>query len=137
MMPPLTGLCLPGRCFVSFNSARLLEDVFVKHNDNLTKAKMDKYLVSILGNQNIVFMDTFHKDYAKTRKVLSAAFFKQKLAAITKVIKIEVIEVIRECQQKGRHEVNVIDFWGTIQSRIFSSIAVGRSNAGVLCDYER
>jgi hypothetical protein len=59
-------------------------------------------------------MDTFHPKYSQTRKVLSAAFFKSKLMAITKVIKMEIIECIKECQLKGEHIVNIVDFWSHI-----------------------
>ncbi len=31
-MPPMTGICIPGICIVSINSAELLEDIFVNHN---------------------------------------------------------------------------------------------------------
>jgi hypothetical protein len=53
-------------------------------------------MLAIMGDRNIVFMDSFHKDYNQTRKVLSAAFFKSKLLAITSVIKNEVCEIIEE-----------------------------------------
>lgn len=55
-------------------------------------------MFAIMGDQNVVFMDTFHKDYNATRKVLSAAFFKNKLQALTRVIKQVVIEFITEVQ---------------------------------------
>jgi hypothetical protein len=93
-------------------------------------------MVSMLGAQNVVFMDTFHPQYAQTRKVLSAAFFKQKLRAITQVIKMEIIDSIKELQRKEEHVVNIIDFWSVIENKIFTSIAVGRSNSSVLCNYE-
>ena len=44
-------------------------------------------IFAVLGRRNIVFMDTFHKDYNATRKELSAAFFKNKLKQITTIIK--------------------------------------------------
>lgn len=81
-------------------------------------------------------MDTFHKDYNMTRKVLSAAFFKQKLQALTRVIKEEVVEMIFECQQSGETEVDLVEFFGKMQSRIFTSMAVGKNNANVICNYE-
>ena len=80
-------------------------------------------------------MDTFHPKYAQTRKVLSAAFFKSKLKAITKIIKMEIIECIKECQLKGEHIVNIVDFWSHIENKIFTSIAVGRSNSSIQCEY--
>lgn len=138
-MPPLLGLCLPGhaKTLVCLNSATLLDDLYVKQNAFATKNEEERNMLAILGRENVVFMDTFHKDYAQTRKVLSAAFFKQKLDAITKIIKIEVVDVIKECQQKNEQVVDIVTFWGEVQSRIFTSIAVGRNNANVLCTYEK
>ena len=40
-------------------------------------------------------MDTFHKDYTTTRKILGQAFFKQKLQKITEIIKEELIDIIK------------------------------------------
>jgi hypothetical protein len=73
----------------------MLEEILTKQNPYLTKHPVDRYIASILGDRNVVFMDTFHQDYANTRKVLSAAFFKQKLLAVTTIIKEEVLDVIK------------------------------------------
>jgi cytochrome P450 len=67
-----------------------------------------------MGDKNVVFMDTFHKDYNVTRKVLSAAFFKNKLRSLTRVIKQEVIEHIAEIQNSGIQEVDAAEFWRQI-----------------------
>ena len=136
-LPAMTGICLPGRNIIVFNTADLLDDFFVKQNASLTKSSIERQAMSMLAGQNVLMMDTFHRDYAKTRKVLSAAFFKQKLIAITKIIKEEVIEAIAQCQTKGEHEVDILDFWSEIQSQIFATIAVGRKNANIMCDYEQ
>ena len=53
-------------------------------------------MFAIIGDNNIVMMDTFHKDYNETRKTLSAAFFKNKLQVLTQVIKSEVVQFIAE-----------------------------------------
>ena len=74
----------------------MLEDIYVKQNHLNTKHPDDAKMFAILGDRNILFMDTFHKDYNMTRKVLSAAFFKSKLQALTTVIKEEVVELIKE-----------------------------------------
>ena len=95
-MPAVTGICLPGRVLVSINSVDFLEDVYIKQNAFNTKLVEDARIFCIMGERNVVFMDTFHKDYNMTRKVLSAAFFKSKLQALTTVIKEEVVELIKE-----------------------------------------
>ena len=82
-------------------------------------------------------MCTFNSEYHATRKVLSAAFFKQKLLSITKIIKKETIDVIKEFQQQGDHVIDIVEFWVDVQSRIFSSIAVGHNNANVLINFEQ
>jgi hypothetical protein len=96
-LPAMTGMCLPGRNIVMINSAELLDDLFVNYNGLMTKSSFERLASTKMAGKNVLFMDTFHKDYAKTRKVLSVAFFKQKLVAITKIIKEEVIDAIRLC----------------------------------------
>ena len=78
------------------NTVEMLDDIYVKQNHLNTKHPDDARMFAIMGDRNIVFMDSFHKDYNQTRKVLSAAFFKSKLSAITSVIKNEVCEIIEE-----------------------------------------
>jgi hypothetical protein len=97
-MPLFTGLAAPGRTSVFVNTCDYLEDIYVKQNAYFTKHPVLKSFFSFFGPQSILTSDTFHKDYAETRKVLTSAFFKNKLLPITKIIKEEVISIIRECQ---------------------------------------
>lgn len=78
-MPPISGLCLPGRTLISINSVEYLNDIYVTQNAFNTKLFSEQRIFEIIGGRNIVFMDTFHKDYNATRKELSGAFFKNKL----------------------------------------------------------
>ncbi|MFO0116088.1 MAG: hypothetical protein ACK521_00180, partial [bacterium] len=64
--------------------------------------------------RNIVFMDTFDKDYPATRKELASAFFKHKLQTITKIIREEVVDIIAEYQAKGDSEIDIVDFWSRV-----------------------
>lgn len=127
----MTGLCLPSRVFVHINSVDFLDDIFVKYNAYNTKLSDDARMFAIMGEQNVVFMDTFHKDYNQTRKVLSGAFFKNKLKSLTRVIKQEIVDYIAEIQSSGVAEVDIAEFWRQIQGRIFTSVAVGRGNADI------
>jgi len=77
--PLVQGLCLPNRSMLILNSVSFLDDLYVNQNAYFTKKTSDALTMSILSSQNVVFMDTFHKDYNATRKALSAAFFKNKL----------------------------------------------------------
>lgn len=133
---PLTGLCLPGKCAVMINSVDYLDDIYVKQNQYNTKQGFESMMFSLLAGNNVVFMDTFHKDYSATRKELSAAFFSAKLKKITTIIKEEVVDLIAQTQAKGVTECDCIEFWRVMQGRIFTSIAVGRGNANVMCTYE-
>lgn len=135
-MPAITGLCIPGRIIVYINKAELLEDIYVKHNAYFTKHPVLRNFLSFLGRESILVMDTFHKDYANTRKVLASAFFAKKLVSITKIIKEEIISVIKECQQKGPQEVNIFEFWANTQCKIFTSIAFGKESHALMCTYE-
>ena len=75
-MPPINGICLPGRVWLSINSVDFLDEIFVKSNAFNTKLISEQRIFAIIGERNVVFMDTFHKDYNATRKELSGAFFK-------------------------------------------------------------
>lgn len=130
-IPAVTGMCLPSRVFVHINSVEFLDDVFVNYNAYNTKLSDDARMFAIMGEQNVVFMDTFHKDYNQTRKVLSGAFFKNKLKSLTRVIKQEIIDYIAEIQSSGVTQVDIAEFWRQIQGRIFTSVAIGRGNADI------
>ena len=135
-MPPINGLCLPGRILVSINSVEFLDDIYMKSNAFNTKHPESQKMFSMVANQNIVFMDTFHKDYNAARKELSSAFFKHKLKSFISIIKQEVVEVIKDYQTRQVTEVDIVDFWREVQSKIFTAVAVGRGNTKMLCDYE-
>ena len=78
-VPPVCGITIPGRNFLFINSVDFLEDIYVKQNAYNTKAMTDHQVFAMIGQQNVLFMNTFHKDYNATRKSLSPAFFKSKL----------------------------------------------------------
>ena len=61
------------------NTVDYLDDLYVKQNAYFTKKYSDAQTMAFLSANNVVFMDTFHKDYNASRKALSAAFFKNKL----------------------------------------------------------
>jgi hypothetical protein len=46
------------------------------------------------------------------------------------------MDFIKEHQQKGTSQIDLIKFVFSAQNRIFNSIAVGRGNADLLVDYE-
>ena len=71
-------------------------------------------MLSLICEQNVSFMDTFHKDYIPRRKSLSAAFFKQKLTRITKLVREETMEYIKELQTGKVFEVDIVDFWSSM-----------------------
>ena len=78
-MPACGGSCVMGKAMVAINSVDFLNEVYIKSNAYNTKDMDASLVLRTFSGENIVFMDTFHKDYALTRKVLSAAFFKSKL----------------------------------------------------------
>lgn len=101
-------MCAPVRGWLLLNSAEFLDDLFVKQNAFNTKQAQDTKMFAIMGQNNIVFMDTFHQDYNATRKVLSAAFFKNKLKVLTRVIKKEVVEYVAEIQSQNQSELDIV-----------------------------
>jgi cytochrome P450 len=104
----LTGLTLPGSNVIYLNSAELLDEIFVRQNAWFSKWHDFRNVFSIISPTNIVFMETFHKDFSEKRKALSTAFFKSKLTKITTVIKDEVLEFIKTmCTSK---EIDIVKF---------------------------
>ena len=62
----------------------------------------------MLVTDSIVFQDTFDPEYAKKRKALSGAFFKQKLIGMTEIIKQVTLNEIRLLQEAKLSEVDIV-----------------------------
>ena len=86
-VPAITGVLTPTLCVLSINSAKLLEDIYIKYNTYLTKTPYEQKVFAIMGPRNIIFKPSENIEYALQRKALSAAFFKSKLISLTNIVK--------------------------------------------------
>ena len=63
-VPEITGLTVPGDIFISVNTTKLLDDIYVKHNKFITRTNLELRMFSILGRRGIIFMPSEDKNYA-------------------------------------------------------------------------
>ena len=78
-LPPFVGCCILGRTFVIINDPNALEDIYVKKNSVYTKHELERQFGPPFLYNNILNMETDHPQYSIKKKVLSSAFYKQKV----------------------------------------------------------
>ena len=81
-------------------------------------------------------METESENYADKRKALSAAFFKSKLLAMTKIIKEVTLKEIKRLQHRASNEVDLVCMTIDLQSRIIINCSVGMGHSTTLIPYE-
>jgi cytochrome P450 len=94
--PPLSGLMMPFGPTVMFNRADVLEDVFVRNNAHYSKSDIMRLQFSPMFSKGMGGMETADPNYQEKRKIMTAAFFKQKLQKITQIAKDVTIRHLRE-----------------------------------------
>lgn len=69
---------------------------------------------------------------------MSAAFFKQKLINMTKIIKTITLKELKKLQEetKGNNVINLPDFTKSLQSRIIINCSVGMNQSNKKIDHE-
>lgn len=99
VVPPIFSWVFPGMCFMSVNSCEFLESIYIQQNQFHSKHESTRISYSTFIPSTIVFQATEDADYAPKRQALTGAFFKNKLVAMTKIIKaVTVNEVKRHLQ---------------------------------------
>ena len=91
-LPPMTGSMLFGMPVIFICDPALLEDLYVKKNALYTKHEIERRFGAPLVYNNIVNMETDDKDYGPKRKVLSSAFFKNKVQKMVTMIKESALD---------------------------------------------
>jgi hypothetical protein len=94
-LPPLVGKVIMGRPVLHVNSCELLQDLYVNKNPWLTKSRFHAKMF-FRAPTSLIVEQTQSVTYEAKRKVLSGVFFKQKLQAMTKLIKECTIANIRK-----------------------------------------
>ena len=76
---------------------------------------------------NIASMETEHPLYAKKRKALSSAFFKNRVQKMVNMVKETTLQQFTLLQAKGEKvTVNLAHYTQVIQSHIIMNISCGR-----------
>ena len=91
-LPPFTGTMLFGMPAILICDPAALEDLYVKKNSAYTKHEIERRFGPPLIYNNIVNMETDEPLYAPKRKVLSSAFFKNKVQKMVRTVKETVLE---------------------------------------------
>ena len=78
-LPPYSGAMLFGMPCILISDPDALEDVYIKKNSAYTKHELERQFGFPLFENNIVNMETDDPAYPTKRKVLSSAFFKNKV----------------------------------------------------------
>ena len=97
-LPPVTALWLIGTPSIIFNSARSLEELYVTKNAYYTKHENERLYSAPLLNKNMITMDTDDPQYKSKRKVLSSAFFKNKIRAMMHIVKSTSLKIFKDIQ---------------------------------------
>jgi cytochrome P450 len=99
VLPPVVGISFMARPAVYFNTFDCLEDLYVKQNSKMTKSAFHANAYTKILKRSLIFDQTKDLVYIEKRKTLSAAFFKQKLIGMTKIIKEVTMQELKNLQQ--------------------------------------
>jgi len=90
-LPDILGYHIMGNTFMSINSVKLLETIYVTKNSVHSKHPWEQELFNRLMPNSLFLMRTENPHYSDKRKILSAAFFKKKLLNMVNTIKFTTI----------------------------------------------
>lgn len=119
--PPINGFTIGKDVALFINAPELLQEAYVTKNKYFDKHPGTKDKIKVLMNDSLVFQKS-DELWAKKRKALSAAFYKDKLAQMTNIIKRVTLDHI----EKWRKEESI---------DIFSSIANLNSDIILNCAF--
>ena len=100
-LPDKSGLWLMGECYVCFNKASSMEEIFVTKNVHFSKHNMKRDAGKPLLYNNVVSMETDNPKYKKKRKAISSSFFKNKVRQMTTIVKETALKIFKEIQDQG------------------------------------
>ena len=95
------GLWLMGDCYICFNRASSMEEIFVTKNVHFSKHKRKRDAGKPLLYNNIAHMETDNPKYKKKRKAISSSFFKNKVRQMTTIVKETALKIFKEIQDQG------------------------------------
>ena len=135
-LPPFSGAMLFGMPCILISDVDALEDVYIKKNPAFSKHELERAFGPPLVYNNIVNMETDNPDYSTKRKVLSSAFFKNKVQRMVNMVKETTLDQFTKLQAKGEKvEVNLAQYTQVLQSHIIMNILCGEGCSTRELDY--
>lgn len=119
---------------LTISSVDMLNEIYT--SPQVTKHFMGNYLYWPVMPGSIVTQATEHPQYSDKRKALAAAFFKQKLIAMTEIIKDVTLKEIRLLQKYDLSKYSLATMTLNLQGKIIINCAVGKEYADVELDWE-
>ena len=110
-LPGVTGTMLFGMPCLLICDPDALEDLYIKKNSVYTKHELERQFSTPLMINNIVTMETDDPSYVLKRKVLSSAFFKNKVQRMVSMVKETTLDQFTKLQTKGdKVEMNLTQY---------------------------
>lgn len=94
-LPPIIGLSFLGVPVLIIAGCDPLQDIYVNKNQFNTKHPDGARMWAKLMPKSLLFMQTKDQTYAQKRKIVTGAFFKQKLIDMTKTIRECILDQVR------------------------------------------
>ena len=132
VLPPVAGMWLFGTPSLIFNRVSALDEIFVTKNKFHTKHENERAYSQPLLYNNIVSMDTADPQYKKKRKVLSGAFFKNKIRAMMHIVKSTSITLFKQLQDEavdGKTEVDLVKITTKLQNHVITNVILGEGES--------
>mmetsp|Transcript_21167 Transcript_21167/g.29261 ORF Transcript_21167/g.29261 Transcript_21167/m.29261 type:complete len:143 (+) Transcript_21167:243-671(+) len=131
-------MILLGTSFVFINKAELLEDFYVRKNMYYSKSWTE-----IEMNKTFIYNGPFVQrsedpQYAPQRKILSSAFFKQKMMGMIEIIKSTTLDMARKLRKEHK-DGDVVDFIPIaveLMSSLIVNVCVGHGRAHDTIEYK-
>jgi len=113
---------------IIFNSVSCLNELYVTKNQFYSKHENERSLSQPLLGTNIISMESNDPEYKTKRKVLSQAFFKNKIRAMMDCVKSTALKIFKEVQDKavdGKTELDLVKITSRVQNHIITNVMLG------------
>ena len=127
-MPPAIGIPVFADVVLLILDSSTSQQIFIDKNKFNSKHVMTRDAFRFYFPRTLLFTATEEPDYAQRRKIVTAAFFKQRLIEMTYIIKQvcqKKILQLHEQIKKGESTINLVDTTQELYADIIISCSVG------------
>lgn len=127
-LPPVIGVPAFADVWLLILDSSTSQQLFIDKNKFNTKHPMSKEAQSSFLERTLLFTETEDADYAQRRKIVTAAFFKQRLIDMTLIIKQvchKKIQSLHANIKQGSTRINLIHTMEDMYADIIVSCSVG------------